>query len=525
MLTTTEVLAHAPAPAPAPKGAPRPWWEGRWFVAAMIVLAMVPLIYPPFPPLVDLPGHMGRYYVAAHIGDSPTLGQWYDFHWHPIGNLGVDVLVVPLTKLLGVEYATKLVVMTIPALTVAGLLWVAREVHNRLPPTAAFALPLAYGHPFLYGFVNFALSMALALLALGLWLRLGRLGKTRLRTLLFVPISFVVFFAHTVGWGTMGLLIFSAEAVRQHDRGLSWWRAGLRAAWLAAGLALPVLIVLLWRTEAQGGHTFGWFIWIRKAEFLLRVLRDRWMLWDQICAALVYAVPLFAVAHPQLTLSRNLVFSSLIMTLAFVLLPYVVFGSAYTDMRMVPYMAAIWIIAIRFRGHTDLILARGLALMAVAFMVVRMATLTASLAIAANDQRAELTMLDHVARGSRVAAFELAGCKVWPLERDAHLPAMAIIRREAFSNDQWRLTGASLLTIHYPEARLFESDPSQIVRGPDCPVEGRYIRDALAQVPRGAFDYLWLVNVPAVPPQWTAGWTRIAANGRSSLYRRAVATR
>ena len=31
--------------------------------------------------------------------------------------------------------------------------------------------------PFLFGFVNFALSMALAFLAFGLWLRLGRLDE------------------------------------------------------------------------------------------------------------------------------------------------------------------------------------------------------------------------------------------------------------------------------------------------------------------------------------------------------------
>ena len=75
----------------------------------------------------------------------------------------------------------KLIVLAIPPLTVAGFLWVAREVHHRLPPTALFALPFAYGHPFMFGFVNFALSMALAFLAFGLWLRLARLGRLRLR--------------------------------------------------------------------------------------------------------------------------------------------------------------------------------------------------------------------------------------------------------------------------------------------------------------------------------------------------------
>ena len=132
-------------------------------------------------------------------------------------------------------------------------LWVAREVHNRLPPTVAFALPLAFGHPFMFGFVNFSLSMALAFLAFGLWLRLGRLGKSKLRALVFVPISFIVYFAHTFGWGTLGLLCFSAEAVRQHDRGHSWWMAGIRAAYHSLAMAGPVLLIFLWRSEASGG--------------------------------------------------------------------------------------------------------------------------------------------------------------------------------------------------------------------------------------------------------------------------------
>src|SRR5678809_610340 len=88
----------------------------------------------------------------------------------------------------------ELVVLAIPPLTAAGFMWVAREVHGRIPPTAFLALPFIYGFPFLFGFVNFALSVAFAFLAFGLWLRLGRLERTRLRSWLFVPISLVVFF-------------------------------------------------------------------------------------------------------------------------------------------------------------------------------------------------------------------------------------------------------------------------------------------------------------------------------------------
>ena len=250
-------------------GAPRPWWEKRWFVAALILLSAVPLVYPPVPPLVDLFGHLGRYRVQLDLGNSAWLPQYYDFQWAPIGNLGVDLLIIPMSKLFGLELGVKLIVVAIPAMMTAGFLWVAREVHRRLPPTAMFALPFAYSYPFMYGFVNYALSMALALLAFGFWLRLGRLDKTNLRALLFVPISFVVFFAHTFGWGMLGLLAFSAEAVRQHDRGVGWLKSGVRAAAHALVMALPVLVILRWRGDVTGPLGRGWFLWWPKLEALV----------------------------------------------------------------------------------------------------------------------------------------------------------------------------------------------------------------------------------------------------------------
>src|SRR3954454_21292656 len=174
----------------------QPWWENRLLIAALIVASAVPLLYPPIPPLVDLFGHMGRYRVELDLRHSAYLPLYYGYHWAAIGNLGVDLIVAALGPLIGLEPAVKLTVLAIPPLTVAGFLWVAREVHGRIPPTAWFAVPFVYGHPFLFGFVNFALSMALAFLAFGLWLHLARRGRLRLRAILFVPISLIVFFCH-----------------------------------------------------------------------------------------------------------------------------------------------------------------------------------------------------------------------------------------------------------------------------------------------------------------------------------------
>ena len=100
----------------APK---RPWWDQPWLALTLILASMVPLLYPSIPPLVDLLGHMGRYRVELDLGRSPWLQQYFNYHWAAIGNLGVDILVLLLGPVVGLEPAVKLIVLAIPPLTAA----------------------------------------------------------------------------------------------------------------------------------------------------------------------------------------------------------------------------------------------------------------------------------------------------------------------------------------------------------------------------------------------------------------------
>ena len=501
-------------------GDARPWWESRGFLALVVLATMVPLIDPPLPPLVDLFGHMGRYRVELDLGNSPWLQAYFDYHWAAIGNLGVDLLVIPLGKLLGLEWAVKAIVLAIPPLTAAGFLWVAREVHGRIPPTAFFALPFIYGFPFLFGFVNFTLSVALAFLAFGLWLRLGRLERTVLREWLFVPISLVVFFCHTYGWGLLGLMCFSADAVRLHDRGRSWWRAGIEAALRTSVMALPILIMLIWRSETHGGQTIDWFDWKIKWRWIYSALRDRWKWFDIASLAAAALVFLFAIVSRKLTLSRNLAFSAIVLAAGFAIIPRIVFGSAYADMRLVPYLMAVALLAIRFRGAPDRTTAQVLAVLGLLFFATRTAANTASLALAGADQTAKLHAIDRMPRGARVITLTGMPCiEYWPLLRNSHLGAMVIVRREGFSNDQWLLEGVNLLDLKYRAAGYFAADPSQLVRPDHCHDRlHRTIGESLAALPRRDFDYVWLIDVPPFDPADVDGLKPVWRGPGSILY-------
>ncbi|HEY4070016.1 MAG TPA: hypothetical protein VGM04_00475 [Sphingomicrobium sp.] len=501
--------------------ATRPWWESRVFLALVILATMLPLLYPSIPPLVDLLGHMGRYRVELDLSHSPWLRQYYDYHWAAIGNLGVDLLVIPLGKFFGLEPAVKLIVLTIPPLTAAGFLWVAREVHGRVPPTAFFALPFIYGFPFMFGFVNFALSVAFAFLAFGLWLRLGRLERTVLREWLFVPISLLVFFTHTYGWGLLGLMCFSADAVRLHDRGRTWWRAGIEAALRTSVMALPILVMLIWRSETHGGQTIDWFDWKIKWRWFYAALRDRWRWFDiasLIAAGLVFAYALFS---RKLTLSRNLAFSAIVLAVSFAIIPRIVFGSAYADMRLAPYLIAVALLAIRFRGAPDRRTAQVLAVLGLLFFATRTTATTVSLGMAGADQKAKLQALELVPEGARVITLTGMPCtEYWPLLRNSHLGAMVIVRRHGFSNDQWLLEGVNLLDLKYRSAGYFAADPSQLVRPNHCrdPLH-RTIDESLSSLPLRDFDYVWLVDAPPYDPAVVAGMQAVWRGPGSILYR------
>jgi hypothetical protein len=514
------------------------WWQTRWFVLGATLLAMMPLVWPEIPPLVDLPGHMGRYRVQLEHGAHPWLAEWYNFEWSLIGNLGVDLLVIPLSKLFGLELAVKLIVMSIPAMTVAGLLWIAREVHGRIPATALFALPLAYSFPFHFGFVNFALSMAFALLAFGLWLRLARLRKLMLRAILFLPISCLIWLTHTFGWGVLGVLAFSAELIRQHDeqakregpgRGFAidwvvpWFHAGVQCLVLAP----PLLLMVMWRSGGHvGGQTFDLFNWMAKIRWVTQVFRDRWQLFDIASLGVLFLLLFKAIRDPNIEYSRNLGLSAVFLLAVYILLPRVVFGSAYADMRLVPFMIAIAIIAIRPRPGMSIRGAAVVAMLGMSFFAARMVGTTWSYALydAAYDR--ELKALEHVPVGARLVSFVGETCyNEWTMTRLQHLPGLALERKLAFTNDQWSMNGGQLLTVRYLRgrdrlARSFTHDPSELVTDIQCPREyWRPIARSLVLFPRDAFDYVWVIRPPHYDRRLEQGLIPIWRDGDSALFK------
>ena len=286
-------------------------------------------------------------------------------------------------------------------------------------------------------------------------------------------------------------------------------------------MALPIVVMLIWRSETHGGQTIDWFDWKVKWRWVYSALRDQWKEFDigsLIVAGLVFA---YALVSRKLTLSRNLAFSAIVLAVSFVLIPRIVFGSAYADMRLVPYLMAVALLAIRFRDVPRRTTANVLAVLALIFFATRTTANTISLGEAGADQNAKLTAIDHMPEGARVITLTGMSCsEYWPLLRNSHLGAMVIVRRDGFSNDQWLLEGVNLLDLKYTAAGYFAADPSQLVRPNNCIDHlHRQIDQSLTALPRNDFDYVWLIDVPPYDHGLVAGLQPVWRGPGSVLYR------
>ena len=315
--------------------------------------------------------------------------------------------------------------------------------------------------------------------------------------------------------------------IRQHDRLREGHHGHWVESWVRAGLgclplALPLILMVMWRSgDHVSGQTADWFNWTAKLSWSEMVLRDRWEWFDLLSVLVLVLVLIDGALDRRLHYSRHLGLSALFLLAVFVGLPRIVFGSAYADMRLAPFVLAIALIAIRPRAGLSFRGAATFAAMGLAFFGIRLTGTSASYWLYDRSYTQALTALDKLPVGARVVSFVGRRClDDWAYTRLEHVPALLLERKYAYTNDQWSMAGAQQLTTRYLAAKGFAHDPSQIVTDVKCRGEWwRPIDRALNRFPRAAFDYVWLLHPPAYDPALVKGMTPIWRNGRDVLYR------
>lgn len=196
-------------------------------LVALGVVAASTLWGPRLLPFEDLPQHLA---ILTDLARYEEVRQTYSRHMFPNTNVLLHGLVLAVGG--DVDRAVRVVLsagMVAYALAAGAL---AKAVGGR-PIGGALAMPLAFGQPLLWGFVNFWLAWPAVLVALA-----GAVGGKRPATVAIAAL--VVFLAHAQAWGVLlgGLFVVTALTGGARRVALAVVpSAMLAAAWAAAAAA------------------------------------------------------------------------------------------------------------------------------------------------------------------------------------------------------------------------------------------------------------------------------------------------
>jgi hypothetical protein len=436
-------------------------------IAALALLAALPVLLVTWPQMADYPAHLARWHVMLGIDASADLQRHYHYVWQWTPNLGCDLLIWPLAKLLGLDMAGRVIAALVPALLAASLLVTDWTLHRRIGVGGLLALVTVWSPSLLMGFLNWGLSLALAFFAFALWVRME--GKAA-RIGAFLLIAPLVWLCHLSGWGVLGVLVFGYE----------WQRRGFVKAIPATWpLWPPAVLTLFAGAGASGAMTWGDGLLLDKISNWVMALRDQSAQLDLLTVVVLAVV--IGVAWRQGRMDGRIGRAALLFFALSTIMPRHLGGGDFADYRLVPVALASGVLAVQWRTPRWVLIAA-----AVPF-VLRL-LLTSVSWIAGSAQTVQMvTALDSLPKGAVIAGANAEDPFAWHQPATSHVFALATVRRDALTNADFAVKGLHMIAHADGDARFV--DPSQRVL-----TEDGQAPDLARFAPASRADYLWYVG-------------------------------
>ncbi|HBK07675.1 MAG TPA: hypothetical protein DDZ81_17785 [Acetobacteraceae bacterium] len=501
---------------------------------------MAPLLIVDVPPLLDYPNHLARAYVLASLPGDPVLAQFYAPHWSVIPNLALDLIAPPLIQILPVHLVGRLMIAAALLVPTIGAIAYNTALGGRWWGLGAGLV--AFNSCLLYGFLNFEISLGLALLLAAAWLRWREDHPTRTLVLAMAGAS-LLFACHLMGLVFFGLLIVGAELfhigpavlvlakrppspamtgklmaappTRPESSAAALFRRGV---FLALVFAAPAILYVASTLRQLGGD----------AEFLpisakLVQLLTAFANYDR---RLDMATALVAIILPALCLLLRLgrvpgaaAVPMVLLLIAFLAAPFAWKGTQSLDTRF-----AIMLAFMLFAGFVPVRWPPAFRVTAIAVLTLlftaRMALLTAAWAAHRTDLSDLRTVLLPVQPGQAVYVAEAgpheapaywAANPNWRLlsngvRTDEHLGALALIEHRAYWPFQFDNVSQQPMETREPYRTLAER------------VGGLPDRDEAAVANVCGFDYVLLTGADAVPKLPPSRFRLLTQSGYAALY-------
>jgi hypothetical protein len=416
------------------------WW---CVLVALCVLLLAPLTLADVPPLLDYPNHLARLFVLAFVGSDPVLARFYAPHWGIIPNLGLDLTVPPLLRILPVHLVGRVVVSVTILLPVFGAVAYHRALNGRLSYWPLAAVLFAYNALLLRGFLNFIASIGLALLVAAAWIAWRERLPARAIAVCAVG-AVALFFCHLTGVLLLAVLIGAHELMmlRTSPRTFEW--AARRIIGVLTVFVLPALLYAASDLSHMGGAAEFRSAAGKAHAALTPVINYLWPL-DLVTAAVCIAVPTLCLARRWCVVRFQAPLAFVVLALLFIASPVAFKGTFDLDTRfivMLAFVAPAAIVPIALPRRVVWAIGGSFAVLFSIRMIVLMtvwhawaADLSAFRSVIAAVQPGDVVLTVRMPSGplpNRWTSIAATGHLSDGTVTDTHLPALLLIEHRAW---------------------------------------------------------------------------------------------
>jgi hypothetical protein len=348
--------------------------------AVLAVIASIPVLLYPWPPLGDYINHLARMHVIATIRSDPDLARFYQVDWQVIPNLMMDLIVPVLQRVMNVYLAGQTYTIMCFVVILSGTMALNRQLYGRWSVLPLIAFPLLYNSVFLVGTMNYLFGIGLSLWALTAWAAL-RERAMPLRLAVSTLFVLALFFCHlfSVGVYALGLFAFELQRLRalRGRQPLSFLlkrradgRSSALVDFVACGLPfLPVIPLMLMSPTWTLRWDFNWEL-NGKLNGLIFVVEVYSRSATFFLAAIVAAAAAWSIRHRALQFHPFGWVLLAVGGLTYFVMPRVMFDTYMADQRL-PIALAFMIIACAHLDLRDDFVRRGFATVLVLMLAVR----------------------------------------------------------------------------------------------------------------------------------------------------------
>lgn len=305
--------------------------------ALLAAASLLPVLLTPIPAMVDYPNHLARMYILSQNG-TPDANPYYDVAWALYPNLAMDLLVPRMARLISVENATRLFLLSSQLLIVGGALALEWVVKGRVHLAGFASLMFLYCLPFSWGFVNFEFGLGVALWGIAAY-RMVAERAWPVRFLVNAAFVATLFAAHFFSLGVYGATLGFYELWRAYDRKVSYHDATLRLVTLV--IPVVALFSAMQLTAGSIGSEGTTWHFEFKPLWLFRIMNGYNLTVSAASALTVMALLYFAARRGVLKLEPAGIWLAVGFLLLYVTIPSKLLGTSFVDLRLIPAAALI----------------------------------------------------------------------------------------------------------------------------------------------------------------------------------------